>query len=77
MRVLLQNTETKLYFIDTDEWTDDPLKATDFEQVEHAAEVYHSRDLAYAQIILEPGPQSTTRNNESVSQLLRYIQAPQ
>ena len=73
MRVLLQNTETKLYFIDTDEWTDDPLKATDFEQVEQAAEAYHSRDLAYAQIIIEPGPPA--RKTETVSQLLRYMEA--
>jgi hypothetical protein len=73
MRVLLQNTETKLYFVDTDEWTDDPLKATDFEQVEQAAEAYHTRDLAYARIIIEPGPPA--RNAETVSQLLRSIQA--
>ena len=74
MRVLLQNTETKLYFIDTDEWTNDPLKATDLEQVESAVEVYHSRDLAYAQIIIQPGPPAPKA--EIVSQLLRYIQAP-
>lgn len=55
MRVLLQNTETKLYFIGQNEWTNDPLKATDFEQVESAAEAYHTQDLAYAQIVLEPG----------------------
>lgn len=73
MRVLLQNTETKLYFIDADEWTDDPLKATDFEQVEHAAEAYHTRDLAYAQIIVEPGPPA--RKAETVSELLRQMQA--
>jgi hypothetical protein len=53
MRVLLQNTETKLYFVDNDEWTDDPLKATDFEEVEHAARVYHLHDLAYARIVIE------------------------
>ncbi len=54
MRVLLQNTETKLYFIDANEWTDDPSKATDFEEVELAAQVYHTHDLAYAQIVLQP-----------------------
>ena len=55
MRVLLQNTETKLYLIGPNEWTGDPLKATDFQEVESAAEAYHSQDLAYAQIVLEPG----------------------
>ena len=55
MRVLLQNTETNLYFVDPNQWTDDPLKATDFEEVEHAARAYHTQDLAYARIVLEPG----------------------
>ena len=55
MRVLLQNTETKLYFISPGEWTDDPVKATNFGEVEIAAEAYHSKDLAYAQIVIEPG----------------------
>ena len=54
MRVLLQNTETKLYFINANEWTEDPLKATDFEEVEQAAQVYHIQDLAYARIVVEP-----------------------
>ena len=53
MRVLLQNTETKLYFIDSDKWTDDPLQATDFEEVEMAAEVYHRNDLDYARIVVQ------------------------
>jgi hypothetical protein len=55
MRVLLQNTETKLYFISPGEWTNDPLEATDFEEIDTAAEAYHSKHLAYAQIVLEPG----------------------
>jgi len=55
MRVLLQNAETHLYFIDTDQWTDDPLKATDFEEVEKAADVYETEDLAYARIVVQPG----------------------
>lgn len=53
MRVLLQNTETKLYFIDRDNWTDDPLQATDFEEVEMAAEIYHRNDLDYACIVVQ------------------------
>jgi hypothetical protein len=60
MRVLLQNTETKLYFVDTNEWTDDPLKATDFEEVEHAAEAYDTQDVAYAQIVVSSAPSTAT-----------------
>ena len=55
MRVLLQNAETKLYFINANEWTDDPLKATDFEEVEQAVQTYDTQDLRYAKIVLEPG----------------------
>jgi hypothetical protein len=73
MRVLLQNTETKLYLITPSEWTDDPLKATDFEEVENAAQVYHSQDLAYAQIVLEPGLPSS--RPQVIAELLRRAQA--
>jgi hypothetical protein len=55
MRVLLQNAETKQYFVSPNDWTSDPLEATDFEEVETAAQVYHAQDVAYAQIVLEPG----------------------
>jgi hypothetical protein len=58
MRVLLQNTETRLYFIDADQWTDDPLKAKDFEEVERAADAYEDQDINYARIVLEPGQSS-------------------
>ncbi len=73
MRVLLQNTETNLYFISPLEWTDDPLKATDFGEVEIAAEAYHSKDLAYAQIVIEPGLASSRPQVRAA--LLRAIQA--
>lgn len=73
MRVLLQNAETKLYFIDANEWTDDPLKATDFQHVEHAAHIYHRQDLAYARIVVEHGPPSPSP--QSVTDLLRQVHA--
>jgi hypothetical protein len=73
MRVLLQNAETKLYFIDANEWTDDPLKATDFQHVEHAAHIYHRKDLAYARIVVEPGPPAEMP--QTLSQVLRQVQA--
>ena len=74
MRVLLQNTQTKLFFIDTDEWTEDPWKATDFEDVEVAAQIYHSHNLDYAQIVLEPA--SVPQPAAVLSELRKYVQAP-
>lgn len=55
MRVLLQNTETRLYYAGPDRWTKHALDAMDFEYVEHAARMYEIEDLAYAQIVLDPG----------------------
>ena len=72
MRVLLQNTETNLYYIDTNEWTNDPLKATDFEKVDHAAHVYHAQNLAYARILVEPGGQA---QQPVLNDLLNYVPA--
>jgi len=73
MRVLLQNTETKLYYIIPNDWTNDPWKATDFEEVENAAHVYHTQDLSYAQIVLEPG--LPPARLPAVSEFLRNVQA--
>jgi hypothetical protein len=70
MRVLLQNAETKLYFIDIDKWTDDPAKAKDFEEIEHAAAMYHVKDLVYAQIVLEEGPSG--RKPADIMELLKH-----
>ena len=72
MRVLLQNTETKLYFIGTDHWTDDPLRATDFGEVELAADVYHRHGLTYAQIVVEPA--ALPKGTADLSELRKYVQ---
>jgi hypothetical protein len=72
MRVLLQNTETRLYFIDTDEWTDDPLKAKDFEEVERAEDTYDAEDLAYARIVVEPGLASW--NHPPLTEVVRRLE---
>jgi hypothetical protein len=74
MRVLLQNTETKLYFIDINQWTDDPLKATDFEEVQHAAHAYHSQGIAYAQIVIDSSLPSV--QPQMVDELVRQLQVP-
>ena len=73
MRVLLQNAETKLYFVDTNQWTDDPSKAKDFQEVENAAQIYHIHDLAYAKIVVESGP--TEARRDPMEALLKLVQA--
>jgi hypothetical protein len=72
MRVLLQNSVTKLYFIEKGQWTDDSSKATDFREIERAEKMYHSHDLAYAQIVVEPGPLD---RREVMGELLNDVQA--
>jgi len=54
MRVLLQNSETKLFFAGPNEWTEDSTKAINFEHIDRATEVYTSENLTYAEIVLEP-----------------------
>ncbi len=56
MRVLLQNTQTRLYYAAPGQWTEHLANAFDFEQVERAAQVYSLEDLPYAQIILDGTP---------------------
>jgi hypothetical protein len=72
MRVLLQNTETQLYFMDEDQWTDDPLKATDFEEVERAADAYDTLSVAYARIVVEPG--LAAWNQHPLTELVRRLE---
>jgi hypothetical protein len=71
MRVLLQNTETKLYLIGDNEWTDDPDKATDFEAIENAAQVYHTHDIVYARIVVDPAP--TSPRPKTFVEMLRQV----
>ncbi len=53
MRVLLQNTLTRLYYAAPGQWTEHPAQAFDFEQVERAAQIYALENLPYAQIVLD------------------------
>ena len=54
MRILLQNTETKLYFAGPNEWTADNSKAVNFEHIDRASQVYNTENLDYAEIVLKP-----------------------
>lgn len=54
MRILLQNTETKLYFAGPNEWTEDTSKAINFEHIDRASQMYNTENLAYAEIVLKP-----------------------
>ncbi|MGH7970789.1 MAG: hypothetical protein ACREIC_18875 [Limisphaerales bacterium] len=66
MRVILQNTETKLYFAGPNEWTADTSKAVNFEDIDRASQVYNTANLAYAEIVLKPDLPGEA--NEAVSQ---------
>lgn len=69
MRVLLQNSETKLYFAGPNEWTDDSTKAVNFEHIDRASQIYASENLAYAEIVLEPErPEAFARISSADSQ---------
>jgi len=59
MRVLLQNTETKLYYLGPDQWTEDRSKALDFEHINQAVQTYTTENLYYAEIVFEPGGSPT------------------
>ncbi len=70
MRVLLQNSETKLYFAGPNEWTDDATKAVNFEHIDRASQTYAAENLAYAEIVLEPeGLEGLARTSEADSQV--------
>jgi hypothetical protein len=55
MRVLLLNTETKLYYAGTNQWTERVSDAMDFEHIDRAAHMYAVENLSYAEIVIEPG----------------------
>ncbi len=56
MRVMLQNSETGLYYAGPNDWTNDTLHAIDFESVSHAVEAYKHERVAFATIMVDHGP---------------------
>ena len=56
MRVLLHNSETQLYYAGSAGWTDDLWQAFDFGTVQQAVKSYKERRVAFAEVILDSGP---------------------
>ncbi len=56
MRVMLQNSETGLFYAGPSNWTSDVLHAVDFESVSHAVEAYKHERVAFAAIMVDHGP---------------------
>ncbi len=56
MRVMLQNSETGLFYAGPNDWTTDTMQAIDFESVPHAVEAYKAERVAFAAIMVDNGP---------------------
>ena len=56
MRVMLQNSETGLFYAGPDHWTSDTVVAIDFESIPHAVETYKHERVAFASIMVLEGP---------------------
>ncbi len=56
MRVMLQNSETGLFYAGPNKWTSDTVHAIDFASVPHAVEAYKHERVAFASIMMDDGP---------------------
>ncbi len=53
MRVLLQDTQTKLYYAGPGHWVKEKTEALDFERIDRAAQVYETEKYPFAEILVE------------------------
>ncbi len=53
MKVLLQDTQTKLYYAGPGRWIKERSEAYDFERIERAAQAYDSENYPFAEILIE------------------------
>lgn len=53
MRVLLQDTQTKLYYAGPGRWVKERSEACDFERIERAAQAYDTENYPFAEILVE------------------------
>ncbi len=52
MKVILRNTETDLYFLGPNMWTNDPDRAHDFGDAERAAKIAREARLQHMELIM-------------------------
>ncbi len=53
MKVLLQDTQTKLFYAGPGRWVKERSEAYDFERIERAAQAYDSENYPFAEILVE------------------------
>ncbi len=53
MKVLLQDTQTKLFYAGPGRWVKERSEAYDFEKIERAAQAYESENYPFAEILVE------------------------
>ena len=53
MRVLLQDTQTKLYYAGPGRWVKERLEALDLERIDRAAQTYETENYPFAEILVE------------------------
>ncbi len=53
MRVLLQDTQTKLYYAGPGHWVKEKTEALDFERIDRAAQAYETEKYPFAEILVE------------------------
>jgi len=53
MKVLLQDTQTKLFYAGPGRWAKDKTDALNFERIDRAAQIYDTENLPFAEILVE------------------------
>ncbi len=53
MKVLLQDTQTKLFYASPGHWVKERLEALDFERIDRAAQAYETENYPFAEILIE------------------------
>jgi len=53
MKVLLQDTQTKLFYAGPGRWVKERAEAFDFERIDRAAQAYDTENYPFAEILVE------------------------
>jgi hypothetical protein len=53
MKVMLQDTQTKLYYAGPGQWVKERGQAMDFERIDRAAQAYETERYPFAEILVE------------------------
>jgi hypothetical protein len=59
MRVLLRDTDSKLYYASPGNWVKDKSEALNFERIDRAAQAYENESYPFAEILVEDDTANT------------------